>query len=126
MDEAQLRTIWQQRQFNDRVAPLAQPLGTLMKYTLAKRARQLGRLSEIWDEMIPAEIAEHTALESFNRGVLTVVVDSAPHRYQLQTLLAGGLLKQIQSRFGGALNKIRLIPGQFHAIDVSGQARYEF
>ncbi len=126
MDEAQLRTVWQQRQFNDRAMPLSQPIGILMKHTLAKRAKQLGQLSEIWDEVVPEEIAEHTALEGFHRSVLTVMVDSAPHRYQLQTLLAGGLTKEIQSRFPGALNKIRLIPGQFYAIDLAGTQRYEF
>ena len=126
MDEAQLRTVWQQRQFNDRAMPLSQPIGILMKHTLAKRAKQLGQLSEIWDEVVPEEIAEHTALEGFHRSVLTAMVDSAPHRYQLQTLLAGGLTKEIQSRFPGALNKIRLIPGQFYAIDLAGTQRYEF
>ncbi|MCK4275717.1 MAG: DUF721 domain-containing protein [Phycisphaerae bacterium] len=126
MDEAQLRTIWQQRQFNDPATPLSQPIGILMKHTLAKRAKQLGQLSEIWDEVVPEGIAEHTALEGFHRSVLTVMVDSAPHRYQLQTLLAGGLTKEIQSRFPGALNKIRLIPGQFYAIDLAGTQRYEF
>ena len=126
MNEAQLRTVWQQRQFNDPAIPLSQPIGILMKHTLAKRAKQLGQLSEIWDEVVPEEIAEHTALEGFHRSVLTVMVDSAPHRYQLQTILAGGLTKEIQSRFPGALNKIRLIPGQFYAIDLAGTQRYEF
>ena len=125
MDDAQLRTIWQQRQLNDRVSHLSGPLATLMKQTLAKRVRQLGKLAAIWDEVIPLAIAEHTALESYARGVLTVMVDSAPHRFQLQTLLSGGLQKDIQSRFSGAINKIRLVPGQFAAIDLAGQPRYE-
>ena len=126
LDESQLRTLWQQRQFNDRVTPLAHPLGLLMKRTLARKVRQVGKLSEIWDEVIPESIAGHTALESFQRGVLTVMVDSAPHRFQLQTLLMNGVLKHMQSRFSGALNKVRLIPGQFASIDLSGSRRYEF
>ena len=36
MDDAQLRTVWQQRQFHDRVAPLSAPLATLMKHNLAQ------------------------------------------------------------------------------------------
>ena len=126
MDETQLRTIWQQRQFNDRVAPIGLPLGALMKYTLAKKVRQLSKLSQIWDALIPAEINGHTALESFNRGVLTVIVDSAPHRYNLQMLLSGGLVRELQARFAGALNKVRLVPGQFSSIDLAGARRYEF
>lgn len=126
MDDAQLRTVWQQRQFNDRAAHLSLPLTILLKHTLAKRVRQLGRLAEIWDEVIPEEIRDHTALESFNRGTLTVLVDSAPHRFQLQTLLAGYLKREIQARFSGAINKIRLVPGQFYSIDLAGAPRYEF
>jgi len=126
MDDAQLRTVWQQRQFNDRFAPLAEPLGYLMKYTLGRKVRQIGKLATIWDEVIPDGIREHTALESFNRGTLTVMVDSSPHRCQLQMLLTAGLLKEIQARFPGALNRIRLVPGQFASVDVSGSKRYEF
>ena len=126
MDDATLRTVWQQRQFDDRIAPLGQPLATLMKRVLAKRVRQLGALGRVWDQCVPQALQSHTALESFHRGVLTVMVDSAAHRYQLQTLLTGGLLKEIRSRFSGPLNKIRLIPGQFYSIDLGGAPRYEF
>ena len=126
MDDAQLRTVWQQRQFDDRIAPLSQPLGAFMKRVLAKRVRRLSRLAAIWDEVIPPQIGEHTALESFNGGVLRVLVDSAPHRFQLQTLLSGGLQREIQRRFEGPLNKVRLVPGQFYAVDLAGEARYEF
>ncbi len=126
MEETQLRTIWQQRQFNDRAAPLSRPLGMFMKYKLAKKVRQLSKLSDVWDALIPEEINDHTALESFNRGVLTVTVDSSPHRYNLQMLLSGGLMRELQARFDGAVNKVRLIPGQFSSVDLSGARRYEF
>ena len=126
MDDAQLRTIWQQRQFREPASQLGQPLASLMKYTLAKRVRQLGKLAAVWDEVIPDTIREHTALESFQRGVLSVMVDSASHRFQLQTLLAGGVMREIQARFPGAVNRIRLVPGQFYSVDVSGSPRYEF
>jgi hypothetical protein len=125
MDDAQLRTVWQQRQFHDRAVPLGQPLAILMKHTLGKRVRQIGRLAEVWDDLIPANLCEHTALESFRSGTLTVVVDSSPHRFQLRQLLDGGLLGEMRSRFSGALNKVRLIPGQFAATDEMGRPRYE-
>lgn len=127
MDDAQLRTIWQQRQYDSRIACLSEPLAVLMKHKLAKRVKQLGQLGTIWDEMVPHPIQDHTALDSFQRGVLTVLVDSASHRFHLQTLMTGGLMKEIQQRFVGALNKIRLIPGQFYSVDLeTGQKRYEF
>ncbi len=126
MDDAQLRTVWQQRQIDDRIAHVSQPLAILTKHVLGKRFRQLRDLAAIWDELIPDSIAEHTALESFHRSVLTVIVDSAPHRFQLRTLLDGGLMRELQSRFSGALNKVRLIPGQFCSVDLAGRPRYEF
>jgi len=126
MDDAQLRTIWQQRQANFRPARLDEPLAMLMKHTLGKKVRQLGALAGAWDEVIPEEIAEHTALEGFNRGVLTVIVDSAAHRFQLQTLLDGGLLRALRERFSAAINKVRLVPGQFAAVDVAGSPRYHY
>ena len=126
MDDARLRTIWYQRQFREGTSHVSGPLTVLMKHRLEKKVRQLGKLSAIWDELIPQEIASHTALEGFSRGVLTVLVDSAAHRFQLQTLLSGGILKIIQSRFSGALNKVRLVPGQFYSVDPTGSPRYEF
>ena len=126
MDDAQLQTIWQQRQLNERVIPISQPLTSFLKYTLAKRLRQLRNLAEVWDELVPQDIREHTALEGLNRGVLTVMVDSSPHRFRLQTLLAGGLLREIRQRFVGPLDRVRLVPGQFYAVDVSGNPRYSF
>jgi hypothetical protein len=126
MDDAQLRTVWQQRQSDDRVAAIGQPLAMLMKHTLAKRVRQLSRLAVVWDAVVPESIREHTALESYAAGVLTVVVDSAPHRFQLQTLLRGGLTRAIQASFSGTINKIKLIPGQFASVDLAGDRRYEF
>ena len=82
MDDARLRTIWQQRQFRQRSSHLSEPLTFLMKHTLAKKVQQLGKLAEIWDQVVPQEIVAHTAVESFSRGVLTVLVDSASHRFQ--------------------------------------------
>ena len=126
MDEARLRTIWHQRQFRENSAHLSEPLTLLMKHTLGKKVRQLGKLSEIWDTTVPEEITSHTALESFSRGTLTVTVDTSAHRFQLRTLLNGGLMKILQQQFSGALNRIRLVPGQFYSTDATGARRYEF
>lgn len=126
MDDAQLRTVWQQRQFRDGATHLSLPLTFLMEKTLKKRVRQLSSLAEVWDEVIPESIRDHTALESFKSGVLTVIVDSAPHRFQLKTLLSAGLLKEIRDRFSAPLETVRLTPGQFCSVDLAGDRRYEF
>ncbi len=126
MDDAQLRTVWQQRQGKYRLTPLAEPLAVLMKQKLARRVRSLGELASLWDEMIPKPIRDHTALEGFHQGVLTVMVDSASQRFHLQTLLTGGLLRQMQEAFTGTLHKVRLLPGQFYSVDLeTGTRRYD-
>jgi hypothetical protein len=126
MDDRQLRTAWQNRQQHDATTQLGGPLTMLMQHTLRKRVRQLGELARAWDQIVPEEFQEHTALESFCRGTLTVLVDSAPHRYQLETLLREGLLRSLTQRFSGALNRVRLVPGQFYSVDVEGYPRYSF
>lgn len=125
MNQAQLRTVWQQRRLPEPGVPLSRPLSVLMKFTLGKRVRQLGALAGIWQDVLPEFLLEHTALEGFRRGVLTVVVDSAAHRFRLQTLLAGGLEAEIRRRFSGALNKVRLVPGQFVEMDPPRRAPAE-
>jgi hypothetical protein len=126
MDDAQLRTIWQQRRAGNRVTPLAVTLGAFMKQHLGKRVKKLSELAILWDEVIPDNLRRHTALENFRQGVLTVMVDSASHRFELQTLLRGGVFRAIQERFRGALNRIRLVPGQFYSVDrETGRRRYE-
>jgi predicted nucleic acid-binding Zn ribbon protein len=125
MDDAQLRTVWNNAQQPPRLAHLSEPMTLLVKRTLAKKVRQVGQIAAIWDELVPDDLARHTALEGLNRGVLRVTVDSASHRYQLRTLLDGGLMAQLQDRFGGTLRKVTLLPGQFCSVDLAGQRRYE-
>jgi hypothetical protein len=126
INDRQLRTTWQNRQRPETVSKLDGSLQMLMKHTLAKRVKQLGKLAEVWDRCVPEEIRSHTALESFSRGVLTVVVDAAPYRFQLETLLRGGLRATLAEQFGGPLSRIRLVPGQFASVDIEGHPRYHF
>ena len=126
MDDAQLRTIWQQRRADTGATSIAATLSTFMKHHLGRRVKQLGQLAILWDEAIPDNLRKHTALESFRQGTLTVMVDSASHRFELQTLLRNGVLHVLQERFKGPLDRVRLIPGQFYSLDSeTGRPRYE-
>jgi len=102
----------------DEVPLLAGAIRHLVKHRLAKRVRMIEKVSRVWDESVPESIREHTALVSFSRGTLTVAVDSAAHRYQLETLLRDGLFEAIREQFGGPLNRIRLVPGTFDALEM--------
>ena len=118
MQEWQLRNVWQNRQPKNRISALSEPLTTLMKHHLAKRVRRIGQLSIAWDECVPDFLRDHAALVSLNGGTLTVAVDSAAHRYRLEMLLRDGLLDAIRERFSGPLNRVRLVPGSFDALEM--------
>jgi len=126
MDDRQLQTVWQNRQSADQTTHLSGPLAALMKHTLSKRVKQLGALARVWDQVIPDPLRRHTALEGYARGTLTVLVDSAAHRFELETLLRSGLREVLAERFSGPLNRIKLQPGQFATVDLEGFSRYEF
>ena len=48
------------------------------------------------------------------------------YNYVYRLLVDANLHKDLQKRFVGALEKVRLVPGQFSSVDLSGQERYEF
>jgi hypothetical protein len=127
VQDAQLRTIWQQRQPKETVTHLAEPLTMLMKHQIGRRVKKLSELSVIWDELLPDVIRDHTVLDDFSGGTLKVVVDSPAVRFELQTILRGGIEKELKARFCGPLNKIKIVPGQFYTLDgETGQPRYSF
>jgi hypothetical protein len=127
ISDDQMRTVWQQRQDRRRIGSLGETVSRLMKKTLSKRVRQLGQIAEVWDDLIPPNLRDHTALDTFVRGTLTVMVDSASHRYQLQNQIRSGLQKSIQARCSATIQRIKLVPGRFYEIDrETGERRYLF
>lgn len=85
------------------------------KNSVQKRHTKLGKIAECWSALVPELLNEHCALESFSRGTLSVLVDSASHLYELKTLLLAGLQQQLLLACGGAgLKKITLKPGRWY------------
>ena len=82
------------------------------KQQVAKPFKQLGPLAELWLELVPAKLVEHTKLQSLSRGVLRVVVDSSSIHYELDRLLRRGLEQQLISRHTGSLSRVRLQVGK--------------
>ena len=112
MDDATLRTIWQQKRGKYRTINIAEPLGILMKQQLARNVRDVGDIAQAWDEILPPDILHHTELASYNRGVLTVAVKSSSRRFQLQTFLSGGGMQELRGRCKRALNRVKLVPAK--------------
>jgi hypothetical protein len=85
------------------------------KHSVQKPQKRFGVISECWATLIPSTFLEHTALESFSKGTLTVLVDSSPHLYELRTLLLSGLQDQLLLACKSAgLRKVMLKPGRWY------------
>lgn len=105
----------------------ATPLGEAMLHffhgQVARRQTKLAILADVWCRLVPESLQERCALESFQRGRLTVVVESAPHLYQLRQLLLAGLESQLLAACRGAgLRRITLKRGRWR--DNAGQVLF--
>lgn len=88
-----------------------------------KQACQFGRLAEAWQEVVPPHLVRQTGLVALQRGVLTVEVPSAAVRYQLETLLRQGLLRDLRNSYAGSLNRVKFRLAARAAGAAAGQHR---
>lgn len=69
--------------------------------------KRLGELIELWQELLPADVASRTALSGVQRGVLQVRVDSAATAFEVDRLLRSGLEKELRSRYRGSFVRVK-------------------
>ena len=115
-ESAELERVFRAKQ---RPAPFTPALGpelvSFFKNSVQKRHTKLGRISESWSQLVPELLNDHCALESFSRGTLVVIVDSASHLYELKQLLLAGLERQLLVACGSTgLKKVNLRPGRWY------------
>jgi hypothetical protein len=91
-----------------------------------KRQRSLGKIAQVWEQLVPPDMQQHSALEGLSRGTLTVLVDSSSHLYHFKQLLLDGLEGQLLEvcRAHG-LRKVSLRLGRWYR-EVDGQRRPVF
>jgi hypothetical protein len=78
----------------------------------ARTQRRLGTIIELWEAVIPSELAAHTAVTGLRGGVLFVRADSAAVAYELDRRLRDGLEQALRSRFPSTLVRIRVNTGR--------------
>src|SRR4051812_7366650 len=94
--------------------PLGPEMVAFFKQAVEKRQTKFAKIARCWAQLVPETLAEHCALESFSRGSLTVLVDSASHLYELKQLLLAGLQQQLLLVCASVgLRKITLRPGRW-------------
>ena len=90
---------------------------------IEKRQGKLATLADVWCRIVPPSLSDRCALESFHRGKLTVMVDTAAHLYELKQLMLAGLEAQLLLACRSAgLKKIVLKRGTWY--DEQGRPRY--
>ncbi len=70
--------------------------------------RKLGQLIDLWEQVIPPEIARRTALTGLRGGTAHVAVDSASTSYEVDRLLREGALGVLKRQFKGSLHRVRV------------------
>ncbi len=96
-------------------AALGPELISFFKVSVEKRNAKFSKIADAWAKLVPQALADHSALESFARGTLAVVVDSSSHLYELKQLLLAGLEKQLLLACSSAgLKKVTLKRGSWY------------
>ena len=115
-DEAELRRVHRvKRTLREPEPNLGPAMVDFFKRSIAKRQTKFSKIGECWAALVPETFCNHTSLESFTQGTLTVLVDSASHLYELKQLLLAGLQQQLLLACKSAgLRKIQLKRGQWY------------
>ena len=76
-DEAELRRIARVKQTTRTPEPnLGPAMVEFFKRSVQKRQTRFSKIGECWATLVPETFCEHTSLESFSKGTLTVLVDT--------------------------------------------------
>jgi hypothetical protein len=72
-----------------------------------KPAEKVDGITELWQALVPANLKSRSRLLGLAKGVLTVALDSATIRSELDARLRAGLLRQLQTGSKGAVFKVK-------------------
>ena len=120
----QLKQVWQNRQRWDGFASVGSLVRALIKSRGLDRPNPLTALRSVWEDMVGPELSQHSSLEGVRRGSLRVLVDSAVHMAELQTLIRAGLAERLGKCYGERpISQIRLRLGHGSTRRAAGDAR---
>lgn len=88
-------------------AKLGEVLLPWFEKMVEKPAEKLDGVMELWLSLAPANLLERARLLTFQRGTLTIAVDSSTLRAELDARLREGLLRQLQTASKGAIFRVK-------------------
>lgn len=105
---------WRARPEFGSAKPLSQELGLIGK-TLARDGKRMGGVVDGWEACAPKALQECVRISGYARGVLSVVIDSAPARFELDRAMRGGLETQLRTVIGPGFVRLRATIGSMQA-----------
>lgn len=104
----QLREWRRRREWDTAIGPLI-----ARKAAEVKRAeKRLGSFVDLWEGLVPADLAAHTRVTRVRSGVAHVTVDSSSTGYELDRRLREGLEQKLRAAFGKTLIRVRITVGE--------------
>ena len=96
---------WKRKQ-PDRTAKLGDVLNGLVEGRIKPLCARLGPVLEVWEELLPEELARHCHIEELKGAELKVIASSPAYAHELR-MCAGQLVAELQRQCSAA--KIRTI-----------------
>lgn len=126
-EEAELRRLTQAKMVKRReISTISDDLVSFYRGEV-KRAKKLSGVAEVWQQLLPRHLLEHTCIDGFRGGTLTILVDSSPHLFQLKQLLLAGLQSQLITACRTcSLKKVVLKPGTWYTADQPAERKMVF
>lgn len=89
------------------VARLGEVLLPWYEKAVARPAEKLDGISDLWQTHVPKAILNRSRLLGFHRGTLSVSLESATVRAELEAKLRSGLLRTLQTASRGSLFRVK-------------------
>ena len=89
-------------------------IGSLIEAKLveARRVRKrLGSFVELWETLLPDELASNTRVTAIRGGVVHVTVDTSASAYELDRRLREGLEQQMRRAYGKTFVRVKVKVG---------------
>ena len=108
------------------IGKLGEEVAAFFTKSVQKRKTKLEKIAQVWSVLVSETSSEHCSLESLNRGLLTVIVDSSSHLYDLKQELLGGVEKNlILACKSTGLRKVVLKPGRWYDGDTEKRVKFD-
>ena len=78
---------------------------------LQRTRKRLGSFVELWETVLPDELAAHTRVTGIRGGVVRVSVDTSATAYELDRRLREGLEEQMRRAYGKTFVRVKITVG---------------